>query len=622
MADQAPEVVIVDPSGTEHHFPAGFDPQKAAAIVRASQPAKATATPDWSDKLGLHEPTASPTLGFLRGAATSAVDMAEGAASGAASTVYHGGDLIRRVAGMPRIIDKPEVKQAMHAPETFSGAVGRTAEQAAEFAAPLSKVSKGMKGTSLIARMAADAAASGGVSAVQSGGDPVATGTGIVLGAAAPAVAAGARGLAGVAKNAAAGAAEDGIGGAIAGAVRGAAPVEPKAMLVQALKPAASNTGFTSALDRALPEIKASEVNIGKPVETANEMMAAVKDAKQRVWSQYEAIAGPRANSMADGTPVADAMVQSIPKRTLQQDPELAAAIRAKAETYRKSFPLQEMEQLLTETNADLESYYKKFPTAQRKALMASPEIAHTVAEGQALRDAIYTTLDGEGQPPAARELKQRYGALMNVEDALQRRLNVAARQQPENLSQQIGKVRAAGQMAKGGWRLLHGDISGAADIAGARAGSAMADYLKEQQTTDALIRRALAATKELPAAVRTPTARPIAGLLERGAVPVGSVPDTSFARGVPAVPAQNGRLALPPGREAIPSSGVSDSSFVRGVPAQPVAAARKALPPGRTSIVGQAVENSGVRGVPATRTVQRDPRSGRMRRIFVGEGR
>lgn len=44
MADQ-PEVVIVDPSGTEHHFPAGFDPQRAAGIVRASFQAPTPPTP-------------------------------------------------------------------------------------------------------------------------------------------------------------------------------------------------------------------------------------------------------------------------------------------------------------------------------------------------------------------------------------------------------------------------------------------------------------------------------------------------------------------------------------------------------------------------------------------------
>lgn len=34
MADQGADVVIVDMHGTEHHFPAGFDPVKAASIVK------------------------------------------------------------------------------------------------------------------------------------------------------------------------------------------------------------------------------------------------------------------------------------------------------------------------------------------------------------------------------------------------------------------------------------------------------------------------------------------------------------------------------------------------------------------------------------------------------------
>ncbi len=41
----------------------------------------ASATPTWADKLGLKEGTASPVQGFLRGAGTGAVDLAQGATS-------------------------------------------------------------------------------------------------------------------------------------------------------------------------------------------------------------------------------------------------------------------------------------------------------------------------------------------------------------------------------------------------------------------------------------------------------------------------------------------------------------------------------------------------------------
>src|SRR3990172_13327504 len=58
----------------------------------------------WSQKLGLTDPRAKWP-----------VDLAEGAVAGLASTVYQGGDLIRRAVGSERIINKPEVQQATRA---------------------------------------------------------------------------------------------------------------------------------------------------------------------------------------------------------------------------------------------------------------------------------------------------------------------------------------------------------------------------------------------------------------------------------------------------------------------------------------------------------------------------
>jgi hypothetical protein len=88
---------------------------------------------------------------------------------------------------------------------------------------------------------------------------------------------------------------------------------------------------------------------------------------------------------------------------------------------------------------------------------------------------------------------------LMEIEGEALRRSNVARRQQPEGLSEQIGAVRAAADMARGTWRLLHGDLSGAADLAAAHAGRSTAKALKEAQTTDALIKRAFESYRSRP---------------------------------------------------------------------------------------------------------------------------
>lgn len=111
-------------------------------------------------------------------------DAAGGVRAGAASTVYGGGDLIRRATGMDRVIDQPDVRAAMTPPDSPAGRAGFAAEQFAEFAIPMARVASAVKGAPLAVRALTEGAASGSIAAAQ-GGDPV---SGVVIGAAAPAV--------------------------------------------------------------------------------------------------------------------------------------------------------------------------------------------------------------------------------------------------------------------------------------------------------------------------------------------------------------------------------------------------------------------------------------------------
>lgn len=147
------------------------------ALAKQHGAVSAEAPKHWSDSLNLSNPVA-------RGA----VDFAEGAASGLANTVFQGGDLIRRATGMERVINNPDVQQAITAPDSMAGKAGKFVEQAAEFAVPGAAAAKATKAASLLGKMAAQAVVGGGVAAVQSGGDPVATGTSAALGAVGPAV--------------------------------------------------------------------------------------------------------------------------------------------------------------------------------------------------------------------------------------------------------------------------------------------------------------------------------------------------------------------------------------------------------------------------------------------------
>lgn len=447
-------------------------------------------------------------------------DVAGGVRSSVARTVYGGGDLIRRATGMERIYDRPDVQAAMRAPDSTAGAVGSFAGEAAQFAVPLARVTRVMRGAPLLARAGADAVASAGVAGVQSAGDPndmiMAGAAGGVL----PFAGAAARATGRTVQRAAAGAKEGGLGGAVASAVRTVAPGEPRTLLIQALKPRSVKANFPLSLDRALPELKAAEQALGKPIADIDTLIDATTVAKWNIQGQLNQVRGTAQSLEIDGSSVADAMVRSIPKKLALENPEAAKRLIDAANVYRQRFSLDDFETLLRETNAELEGFYAKHLPSQRKALLSDPIAATLDAQGKAMRTALDAGLDrmAEGGGAAAKELRRRYGALLDIEGEAWRRANVAKRQQPESLSEQIGAVRAAADMARGAWRLAHLDWTGAADVAAANAGRSTAKFLKEQQTTDALIRRAFEGFKGRPSPVTLPTRRPVRGYLPAAA--------------------------------------------------------------------------------------------------------
>ncbi len=145
----------------------------------------------WADKLGIPRTGGDGRVALGR----AAVDAAEGVASGLASTVFHTGDVIRRMTGQERIIDKPETQQRMTAPDSIAGKIGKGAEQVAEFVAPMGAAADLTKGAGLLMRAGTEGLVSGGVSAMQTGGDPGATTMGTLGGAAGPLMGAAGKGI-------------------------------------------------------------------------------------------------------------------------------------------------------------------------------------------------------------------------------------------------------------------------------------------------------------------------------------------------------------------------------------------------------------------------------------------
>lgn len=553
-------------------------------------------------------------------AAARVLDAAEGVTSGLFKTAVYGGDLIRRATGMERIIDKPEVQQLMRTPESLTGSAGNAFERIAEFAVPMTGVAKAMKGAKLIPTMLTEAGTGATVAGLQEGGDPVAMTTAAIGGAVIPGAGAGLAKTGQVVKRMAEGAQEGGVGGAAARMIRSATTMDPVDTLFRALKPRSTRVNFRDSLQAALPELKASERLLGKPIETTEELLDAAKLAKKRIWEEREKVLGParEMGAQVDLSTVADAIQNSIPARTRLLDPGKAAAILNDAGTYRRKVDLRQAEELLKNANDELESFYNKYPMGQRAAMASDPAIAPVVQEAKALRDAIETSLASIGGPEA-RELGKRYGQLMEVEDAVFRRLNPAGRQQYEGLSEQMAGWSAIGDIARGAWAVSRGDIRGLADITAGHAKREAAKYLKDEQSTANLIRRALENTPDVPPVYPAAPVTQIKGLLEKSPFRMGPVEDTTSMT-VISEPWPKPRIAGLLEKAPLKTPPPTDTSGIT-VTSEPWPAPRiKGLLEKAPLFTPTPPDTSIVRGVPAKSIVVRDPKTGRMKRVYTSE--
>ena len=294
--------------------------------------------------------------------------------------------------------------------------------------------------------------------------------------------------------------------------------INPVDLVTRALKPRSRNIRFADDMNRALPEVKAAESQLGRPIQGIDDLVEAIPLAKRQVRAQLDEIMGPQRLREIDASPVADAIEGTINAKVRLETPRRVTRLTEEAAVYRKRISIDELEEILKATNAELDVYYAKYPSARSVAKRGNPEVAAEVAKAGALRDVIYKTLDSAGGK-APRELNRRYGALMNLERETSRRRNVALRQQAESLTEQLGKVAAAMEVAKGAASLVTGDVGGFGRFGAALAGRRMAKVIKERNTADSYIRRALESYDRKPGRIApgppspsTPPARALLG--------------------------------------------------------------------------------------------------------------
>lgn len=376
-------------------------------------------------------------------------------------------------------------------------------------------------------------------------------------------------------------------------------------LMSKALKPTAPNLKFARDAHTALPEIKASEAAIGRPIATAEDMLEATLDAKKRVWAQREAITGNQGQRGISLEPVAEAIEKTITPRMKLHEPAKVEAIQAIADRYRgRTFTIQEAEELLKGANAELDSYYAKNPAAQRVARDANPDTAALNAEAGVLRDRIYNSLDEAGGGEGPRTLARRYGALMNMERELYRRINVANRQAPVSLGEQFGTIQAMGKLGVG--LATKNPLS----VLEAFAMREAAKQMKELNTTNSLIERTFRNYTQKPVPVTVPPFQPKA-LLGPGPIVTPPPADPSgitVTTGPPLKPRIAGQLPAPP-LVTPPPADPSGITVTTGPPLKPTLKGLLERPP---LVTPPPADLSGIEIIDAARGIARDPKTGR----------
>lgn len=292
--------------------------------------------------------------------------------------------------------------------------------------------------------------------------------------------------------------------------------VEPETMVVQALKPTVGMVNFKDNLRLSMPELKAAEQRLGRPIAGIADLLGtadnpgAIKIAKAQNREMYKRLTDSAGDLAVDGKSIASAIRSTITKKMKLENPRQAERVELLAKKYERPIPIETAQELLLTTNAELNTYYLKNPNARGVAVRSNPETAILDAQAKSLRDAIYKTLDAPGEGAAARSLQKRYGALLELENAAYRQQNITARQQPDSLSEQLSRWASAGELLRGTSKLATGDVRGGlGDIVGAVAKREVATLVKERQKADALIARAFKKYSNMPEEIIFPVHPP-----------------------------------------------------------------------------------------------------------------
>ncbi len=226
-------------------------------------------------------------------------------------------------------------------------------------------------------------------------------------------------------------------------------------LLTQGISPRASATSFKPSLAKAAPDLKAYHAE--SPIKNVQDLNDAIPEIKQRIWdNEVDPALKRQAAKPLNMSPVSDAVRKQITPELREFDSANADKLDTLAAKLSNARNVAQGNSLLKYINGQLESYFSKYPAARRANLMANPETAGWEAARSELRNQFLGTLEQAGET-GVRDARLRYGALMDIGDEVERRVNVADRAKPMSLGRILGLV---GAVPTGGLSVAAGELS------------------------------------------------------------------------------------------------------------------------------------------------------------------
>jgi len=223
------------------------------------------------------------------------------------------------------------------------------------------------------------------------------------------------------------------------------------------------NREGTGTYQKAVPEVVATDPMVKEAVSKWSEPQGSFTEyiakevgpkAQQRYWDTYEQMVAPYRDTVrTSGDDLANFLIESVPQDKIRG--EHSAYVQGLISKYRGSNPtIGELETDLRSVNDYLKPFYAKSGSKQIAAARSDvADIGALEKLGGALREKIYTALDGTAGGELPAEAMRKYGAIKEFTDTVADLQMDALKGMTPSAAQRARQLAAGGAEAAAGFK-------------------------------------------------------------------------------------------------------------------------------------------------------------------------